>query len=324
MITLFPVSVAPMMGYTDRHARYLHRLLSPHSLLYTEMLTAQAVVHDESGRLFKHQSDAHPVVLQLGGSNPDIMADAAIKGEQAGFDQININVGCPSDRVQSGEFGACLMADPPLVADIFTAMQEAVSIPVTIKHRIGIDHQDSKEDLDRFVDILAETGCRTFVVHARKAWLQGLSPKQNRNVPPLDYERVYRLKLDNPGLEIVINGGIQTLDQVLQHLDHVDGVMIGREAFSQPWLLADIEKKLELDNSGCITHEEVQQKYAAYMQGELEKGTSVHTLVRPISGLFFGMQGARTWRRLLTENAQQPTHDHGALLDVVAGYKGTV
>lgn len=314
------VSVAPMMGYTDRHARYLHRLISPHSLLYTEMLTAQAVLHDNADHLLQFHSCEHPVALQLGGSDPEQMAQAARAGADAGYDEVNINVGCPSDRVQSGAFGACLMATPELVAQIFSEMQDAVDIPVTVKHRIGIDDQDSYKDLNRFIDIVAEAGCRTFVIHARKAWLKGLSPKQNRDVPPLDYERVYRLKQDHPQLRIIINGGIKSVAQVSQHLTCTDGVMIGREAFSQPWLLAELESMLYPDADELLSRKAVQKCYAQYMQDELQQGTSVHTLVKPLSGLFHGLSGARNWRRLLSETAQTRADVIDVLPDLVANY----
>ena len=309
-----------MMGYTDRHARYLHRLISPHSLLYTEMLTAQAITHENHEHLLKHHTSEQPVVLQVGGSDPDLMQMAALRSERAGFDQININVGCPSNRVQSGAFGACLMASPDLVARIFKAMQDAVAVPVTIKNRIGIDDQDSYEDLDRFIGTLAEAGCRTFIVHARKAWLKGLSPKQNRDVPPLDYDRVYKLKRDYPELEIVINGGIKTAEQAVKHLANTDGVMIGREAFTQPWLLADLEQRVYTHDSVPVTRDEVQVRYAAYMKNELDEGTSVHALVKPLSGLFHGLPGARNWRRLITGHAQGKSLDQAALIDMVATY----
>ena len=315
------VSVAPMMGYTDRHARYLHRLISPHALLYTEMLTAQALLHEHASRLLEYHPAEHPVALQLGGSDPGQMAEAASIGTAAGYDEININVGCPSDRVQSGTFGACLMATPDLVAEIFAAMDESVDVPVTVKHRIGIDDQDSYRDLERFIDAVASAGCRTFIVHARKAWLKGLSPKQNREVPPLDYERVYRLKRDHPALDIIVNGGITTVAQVKAHLAHVDGVMIGREAFSQPWLLADIEACLH-PQQAPLSRGQVLNRYAEYMENELAQGTSVHVLVRPLAGMFHGRPGARLWRRQLSEAAQSGSRERvDQLPALVAGFE---
>ncbi len=307
--SLNKISVAPMMDYTDRHARYLFRLISPQTILYTEMITARALLHGNTDSLLKFNDKEHPLVLQLGGSDPAEMASAAKTAVSAGYDEININVGCPSDRVQSGAFGACLMATPELVADIFSATQSAVDVPVTIKHRIGIDEQDNFHDLEKFVLTAAMSGCTTFIVHARKAWLKGLSPKQNRDIPPLDYERVYRLKQDHPELRIIINGGIRTVEQVRLHLQHTDGVMIGREAFKQPWLLAELDKFFTHDEAELLTRSEVQKSYSSYMQQELRLGTSAHVLIRPLSGLFHGQSGARYWRRMLTETVQNRPHD---------------
>ena len=311
-----------MMGYTDRHARYLHRLISPHCLLFTEMLTASALTRGHADRLLQYHPAEHPVALQLGGSDPLEMAMAARMGALAGFDEININVGCPSDRVQSGTFGACLMADPERVAEIFAAMQDAVDVPVTVKHRIGIDDRDSYDDMRQFIDVVAGAGCKTFIVHARKAWLKGLSPKQNRALPPLDYHRVYRLKQDYNGLRIIINGGIKSVAEAIDHLAHVDAVMIGRQVFSEPWLLADLEVSLYPHESKRLTRSEVQQCYAHYMRRELQNGTSVHALTRPLAGLFHGLYGARGWRRLLAEIAQQRKGAQHVLPDIIASYAG--
>ena len=319
--TLYKISVAPMMDYTDRHARYLFRLISPQTILYTEMITAKALLHGDTDYLLKFNDEEHPLVLQLGGSDPAEMASAAKAAENAGYDEININVGCPSDRVQSGAFGASLMARPGLVADIFSATQSAVDIPVSIKHRIGIDNQDSYHDLENFVLTAANSGCNTFIVHARKAWLKGLSPKQNRDIPPLDYERVYQLKRDHPELRIIINGGIKTVEQVLLHLQHTDGVMIGREAFKQPWLLAELGKFLTQDEDDLLTRSEVQKCYSSYIQNELRLGTSAHALVRPLSGLFHGQSGARHWRRMLTETVQSSAGSIDELPQRVAEFK---
>jgi len=231
-------SVAPMMERTDRHCRYFLRLLSSRALLYTEMVTADAVLHGDRERLLGFDASEHPVALQLGGSDPSKLAEASRIGEEFGYDEINLNIGCPSDRVQSGRFGACLMAEPELVAGCVAAMRAAVSVPVTVKCRIGIDDQDAEESLDKFIDVVADTGCKTFIVHARKAWLQGLSPKENREVPPLDYGRIYRLKARRPDLTIVVNGGIETLPDAKAHLEHVDGVMVGRASYADPYLLA--------------------------------------------------------------------------------------
>lgn len=315
------ISVAPMMDYTDRHARYLFRLISPHTVLYTEMINAKALIHGNSKNLLGFNNEEHPLVLQLGGSDPLEMASAAKIAESSGYDEININVGCPSNRVKSGDFGACLMAKPELTADIFSAMEAAVGIPVTIKHRIGIDEQDSFSDLEDFVLTLASSGCRTFIVHARKAWLKGLSPKQNRELPPLDYERVYRLKEDHPELTIVINGGIKTVEEVRQQLAHIDGVMIGREVFKQPWLLAELENYLNPYNAALLTRSEVQKRYACYIEKELARGTSGYALVRPLSGLFHGQPGARYWRRMLTEIVQGSPEKVAALPELVAEFK---
>ena len=309
-----------MMGYTDRHARYLYRLISPHALLYTEMVTAKALLHGDHQRLLQFNEAEHPLVLQLGGSEPDEMTKAAILAQKAGFDELNINVGCPSDRVQSGTFGACLMATPELVGQIYSAIMAEVGIPTTIKHRIGIDDQDSFKDLENFILTVAEAGCNTFIIHARKAWLKGLSPKQNRDIPPLDYGRVYRLKQDHPELTIIINGGIKSAEQVMLHLAHTDGVMIGREVFNQPWLLAELENLIYSDGSVPITRSEVQKHYSRYIENELLMGTSVHALVKPLSGLFFGLQGAKLWRRSLTETAQNKLTYMNDLAELVAEF----
>ena len=319
--TLYKISVAPMIDYTDRHARYLFRLISPQTILYTEMITAKAVLHGNYANILRFNAEEHPLVLQLGGSDPYEMARAAKIAETAGYDEININVGCPSDRVQSGAFGACLMAMPELVADIFSAIQSSVDIPVTIKHRIGIDNQDSFADLEKFVLTTAASGCSTFIIHARKAWLNGLSPKQNRNIPPLDYDRIYRLKQDHPQLTVIINGGIKTVEQVKVHLDHTDGVMIGREVFNQPWLLADLEMFLLQDEAELSLRSEVQKRYASYIQRELQLGTSPHALVRPLSGLFHGMAGAKQWRRMLAETVQNSANTIDDLPQQVAEFK---
>ncbi|HVJ76926.1 MAG TPA: tRNA dihydrouridine(20/20a) synthase DusA, partial [Hyphomicrobium sp.] len=236
--------VAPMMDWTDRHCRVFHRQLSRHALLYTEMVTADAVIHGDRQRLLGYSEAEHPIALQLGGSNPAKLAEAARIGADLGYDEINLNVGCPSDRVQEGRFGACLMAEPEVVAECVAAMRGRQPVPVTVKCRIGIDEQDAEEDLRRFIDAVAAAGCATFIVHARKAWLKGLSPKENREVPPLDYGRVYRLKAARPELEIVINGGIETIAAAQAHLDHVDGVMVGRAAYQNPAILADVDRMI--------------------------------------------------------------------------------
>ena len=308
------ISVAPMMGYTDRHARYLFRLISPRVQLYTEMFNANALLRGDREKLLNFNQEEHPLALQLGGSEPNQMAAAAVLAEDAGYDEININIGCPSDRVQSGAFGACLMANPALVADIYSAVQSAVEIPVTIKHRIGIDEQDSYADLENFIIHTSNAGCSTFIIHARKAWLKGLSPKDNRDVPPLDYERVYRLKHEHPELQIIINGGIKNITQVSSHLVHTDGVMIGREVFKQPWILAELEQLLYPDNDELFSRDALRRHYSRYIDEELQVGTSAHLLAKPITGLFHGSKGARIWRRLLTETVHNRPDDLARLV----------
>ena len=296
-------SVAPMMDWTDRHCRYFLRLLSPSVELYTEMVTAAAVHHGDADRLLRFDAAEHPVVVQLGGSEPELMAAAAVRAAEEGYDEININVGCPSDRVQSGQFGACLMADPALVARCYRAMREAVDIDVSVKSRIGIDDKDSFDFLDEFVTTLAEAGCRKFIVHARIALLSGLSPKENRSIPPLKYPRVYRLKEAHPQLEIIINGGIQSLEDVDAVIGHVDGVMIGREAYHNPYFLTLLEQRL----GSAVTppqRADVVEAMLPYIDRELAAGTRLHSITRHMLGLFAGQPGARAWRRFLSENAR--------------------
>ena len=296
-------SVAPMMDWTDRHCRYFLRLLSPSAELYTEMVTAAAIYHGDADRLLRFDAAEHPVVVQLGGSDPGLMAAAARRAADEGYDEININVGCPSDRVQSGQFGACLMADPVLVADCYRAMHEAVEIDITVKSRIGIDDKDSYGFLDEFVSTLAAAGCRKFIVHARVALLSGLSPKENRSIPPLRYPVVYRLKKEHPELEVIINGGIQNLADVDAALEHVDGVMIGREAYHNPYFLAELEQHA---GSGIPppARTGVVAAMLPYIERELASGTRLHSITRHMLGLFAGQPGARTWRRHLSENAR--------------------
>ena len=298
------VSVAPMMDWTDRHCRYFMRLLSPGTLLYTEMVTAAAVVHGDAGRLLGFNVEEHPLALQLGGSNPDWMAQATAVANGYGYDEININVGCPSDRVQSGEFGACLMARPERVAECLAAMQRESDVPVTVKSRIGIDDSDSYEFLLAFVEPLVAAGCRKFVVHARIAILEGLSPRENRSVPPLDYERVYRLKQDFPDLEIVLNGGIESIEQVIGALRHVDGVMIGRQAYHQPYFLAELERHFRPEWLPP-TREEVVERMLPYIDREVAGGVALNSITRHMLGLFAGRPGARAWRRYISEHAHR-------------------
>jgi tRNA-dihydrouridine synthase A len=298
--------VAPMMEWTDRHCRFFHRILTRRAMLYTEMVTAAAVIHGDRQRLIGFDPAEGPLGLQLGGSDPHDLARAARYGEAFGYDEINLNCGCPSDRVQSGRFGACLMADPGLVARCFSAMQDAVSLPVTVKCRIAIDDQDEDEALDRFVADIAAAGCRTFIVHARKAWLQGLSPKQNRDVPPLNYDRVRRLKADWPELEIVINGGIGDLDAAEVHLDRVDGAMIGRAAYQNPWLLADVDRRLFGVPNPVASRTQAVEAYMAYVERMLARGVALPAMTRHVLGLFNGLPGARAFRRRISETAHRP------------------
>jgi tRNA-dihydrouridine synthase A len=298
------ISVAPMMDWTDRHCRYFMRLLSPGVALYTEMVTAQALKFGDADRLLGFHPSEHPVILQLGGSDPALMAAAAKMGAARGYNALNINVGCPSDRVQSGQFGACLMARPSIVADCVTAMQDAVDVPVTIKTRIGIDDFDNDEFLRRFIDTTMAAGCETYVVHARIAILEGLSPKENRTVPPLNYERVYRLKQARPELNIIVNGGITSVAECKAHLEHVDGVMIGRQAYQQPWFLTELEATFG-GGGPSFSREDVVAKMVPYIREEMRKGALLKHIARHLLGLFAGQPGARSWRRYLSENAHR-------------------
>jgi len=305
--TTCEVSIAPMMDWTDRHCRFFLRLLSPSVQLYTEMVTAAALVHGDAEKLLRFDAAEHPVALQLGGSDSAMMADAAVLGARAGYDEININVGCPSDRVQSGAFGACLMARPEVVADCVRAMQAVVEVPVTIKTRIGIDDFDSYEFLRDFICANVEAGCDTFVVHARKAILAGLSPKENRSVPPLDYERVYKLKQEFSELVIILNGGITAIDECRSHLEHVDGVMIGRQAYHNPWFLTELEQAFGTVAGYAVPdRHEVIQRMTPYIEREIEDGVELKHITRHLLGLFAGQPGARAWRRYLSENAHLP------------------
>ncbi len=299
-------SVAPMMDWTDRHCRMFHRQLTARALLYTEMLTTGAVIHGDRAHLMGFSDAEHPVALQLGGSDPAELAAAARIGEDVGYAEINLNCGCPSDRVQSGRFGACLMAEPATVARGVEAMLKAVSVPVTVKCRIGIDDQDAEADFNRFITTVADAGCETFVVHARKAWLQGLSPKENRDIPPLDYDRVYRLKQARPDLTIVINGGIEDLDQCERHLQHVDGVMLGRAAYQRPWLLADVDRRIfgEAANP-VVIREAAVEALLPYIEERLAQGDYLTRITRHMLGLYHGCHGGRHWRRMLSEDARQ-------------------
>lgn len=316
------LSVAPMMDWTDRHCRTFHRLLSKNTLLYTEMVTTGAVLHGDRERLLGYDAAEHPVALQLGGSDPAELAACARIAEEWGYDEVNLNVGCPSDRVQSGRFGACLMAEPDLVARLVGAMREAVSIPVTVKHRIAIDEMEEWPTLDRFVRTVAAAGCTHFIVHARKAWLKGLSPKENRDVPPLRYELVHRLKRENPHLAIAINGGIRTLDEAEEHLATLDSVMIGRAAYETPYLLADADRRLfggasSSDSIGPDRHAVV-EAMIPYVEDRMAKGTPLSAITRHMLGLFQGLPGARAWRRHISENAHRPGAGPEVLLKAAA------
>ncbi len=292
-----------MMDWTDRHCRFFHRVLTRQALLYTEMVTAEAILHGKRELLLGFSAEEHPVALQLGGSDALKLAEAARIGVQFGYDEINLNVGCPSDRVQEGRFGACLMAEPQLVADCIAAMRRAVSVPVTVKCRIGIDDQDSERDFQTFIDTVAAAGCMTFIVHARKAWLKGLSPKENRDIPPLDYDRVQRLKVARPELTIVLNGGMETLDGALQHKGLLDGVMLGRAAYQTPWLLAAVDERVFGAAPNTLTRHAALEAMFPYIEAHLARGGRLNNIVRHVLGLFHGEPGARTFRRILSVEA---------------------
>jgi len=304
-----------MMGWTDRHARYFLRLISTHGLLYTEMVNTGALLHNrqkvgDQRRFLAFHPAEHPLALQLGGSDPQALALCTQMAEDAGFDEVNLNVGCPSDRVQSGVFGACLMAQPELEADCISAMQAKVSVPVTVKCRIGIDDMEGYEPLAHFIDTVAQAGCNTFIVHARKAWLKGLSPKQNREIPPLKYDYVYRLKNEKPALDIIINGGIKTCEEARQHLAFADGVMIGREAYYNPYILARVDREIYHDSNAAIkSRADIVNQMFDYIDSETAKGTNLHSITRHMSGLYHGCPGAKAWRRHLSENAHRSDAD---------------
>jgi tRNA-dihydrouridine synthase A len=324
------LSIAPMMEWTDRHFRYLVRLISRHTLLYTEMVTANALVRGrDPERFIAYNHVEHPVALQLGGADPALMAEAAAKGAAAGYDEINLNIGCPSDRVSAGRFGACLMGEPNLVAEMVTAIRERLgqmgsAIPVTVKTRIGIDHQDSIAFLDDFVGTVSKAGCDTFIIHARKAWLSGLSPKENREIPPLVYERAYKLKRDFPQFTIAINGGIKTVAEAAEHLKHVDGVMIGRAAYDAPYaLLATADAVLFGDHRPIPSEAEIARQYLDYAKAEVAKGTRLHSITKHAAGLFTGRPGARAWRRALSNVCNTPDAQT-ALADLHTLFTGNV
>ena len=310
--------IAPMLDWTDRHERYFLRLLTRHSLLYTEMVTTGALLFGDKHRHLRYNVEEHPVALQLGGSEPDAMARSAVLAREYGYDEVNINVGCPSDRVQSGRFGACLMADPGLVADCYSAMTSASDLPVTIKSRVGIDDRDSDAFLQQFLETLAEAGCRDFILHARIALLKGLSPKENRDVPPLQYDRVYRMKQRYPELNIVINGGIRSLEASLEHLQQVDGVMMGREAYQNPYILAGVDQRVFGDRAEIPDRQQIASDFMPYVARQLAEGVPLQHMTRHILGLFKGCPGGRQFRRHLSENAHRRDAGITVLEDAIA------
>ncbi|HET9024043.1 MAG TPA: tRNA dihydrouridine(20/20a) synthase DusA [Burkholderiaceae bacterium] len=309
--------VAPMMDWTDRHCRYFHRQLTARARLYTEMVTTGALLQGDPRRHLAFEAEEQPVALQIGGSEPDELARAARLGERWGYDEINLNCGCPSERVRRGAFGACLMTEPRLVVDGVKAMLDVVDIPVTVKHRVGVDQQEDYGFVRDFVGALAEAGCRVFIVHARSAWLKGLSPKENRQVPPLRYEVVRRLKADFPALVFVLNGGLSSLDAVQDELAHVDGVMLGRAAYHDPWLLADVDRRFFAEEGPVASREEVVERMAAYLRRETARGTAPRHIVRHMLGLYHGVRGARQWRRELSD-ATELERDAAEVLTRVA------
>lgn len=317
-----PLSVAPMMDRTDRHFRYFMRQITRRTLLYTEMITTGAVIHGDPA-LLRYDGCEHPIALQLGGDEPTDLAECARRGVDEGYDEINLNVGCPSNRVQKGSFGAILMRRPERVAACVEAMRAAVQVPITVKHRIGVDEIDRYEDMERFVRIVSEAGAARFTVHARKAWLQGLSPKENRNVPPLRYPEVHRLKQEHPHLSIEINGGITTLDDAIAHLEHVDAVMIGRAAVDDPWLFADADRRI-YGESRVPTRLQVLEAMVPYIDRHLDEGGRFHHVGRHLMHLFRGQQGARRWRQHLSAAAQREGVRGEALLEPLVGHSAMV
>ena len=306
------------MDWTDRHDRVFLRQLSAHALLYTEMVTSAALKHGDANYLLQHSPDEHPVALQLGGSDPEELAQAALLGERAGYDEINLNVGCPSDRVQSGAFGACLMAEPELVGKCIQSMTASVDLPVTVKCRIGIDDRDSQDELEDFVGKVANAGCELFIVHARKAILSGLSPKENREIPPLNYESVFTPKRSFPELSIIINGGIKTLEEAVTLLELTDGVMLGREAYQNPFILNEVDNQFFGATKNASTRVERLQKFIPYIEQELDRGTPLHHMTRHILGLFKGQKGGKQFRRHLSENSYKESAGIEVLLDAAS------
>ena len=302
------VSVAPMMDWTDKHCRFFYRLISKNVQLYTEMITTKAILRGDKNRLLDFNADENPLVLQLGGSDPKEMAECALIAQEWGYDEVNINVGCPSDRVLSGSFGACLMKEPNLVAQCVETMIERCDVPITVKHRIGIDDMESYEQLSEFVDLISQKGCQHFIVHARKAWLTGLSPKENRTIPPLNYPWVYQLKKDFPNLKFSINGGIDSCEDIAGHLERVDGVMLGRSIYHNPFLLEQIELEIFKSNVGLLNRELILSKYMSYISVQLQQGVPIRSMTRHILGLYHGEANAKLFRRLLSGKVVELDH----------------
>ncbi len=314
--------IAPMMDWTDRHCRFFHRGLTRQALLYTEMVTAEAILHGKRDQLLGFDATEQPVALQLGGSDPAKLSEAARIGADYGYREINLNVGCPSDRVQEGRFGACLMAEPDLVAQCVTSMARAVSVPVTVKCRIGIDDQDAEADFQHFVDRIADAGCPTVIVHARKAWLKGLSPKENREIPPLDYARVYRLKAARPDLTIILNGGIDSLDACAGHLQHVDGVMLGRAAYHDPYILAEVDRRFFGASEPPVSRRAALERLIPAIERQIASGGRLNNITRHVLGIYHGRPRGRLFRRILSEEGQRPGAGADVLLKAIAAVEG--
>ena len=325
MTSRHPVSIAPMMKRTDRHFRYFMRGISKHALLYTEMVTTGALIHGPRERLLRYHADEHPISLQLGGDDPDELRLCARMAEDAGYDEVNLNVGCPSDRVQNGQFGACLMKRPERVAEAVVAMKAEVKIPVTVKHRIGVDDLDQYEDMLNFVDIVSQAKADRFSVHARKAWLQGLNPKENREIPPLRYDEVYELKRVRPDLEIEINGGIKTIESMASHLEHVDAVMIGRAVYENPWLFHDVDTLwYGAEYAPCLTRLEAVERMIPYIEEHVRAGGSVFHVLRHMLGLFAGQRRGKWWRRFISERFTGGSGDLATLREAIDGMRGSL
>lgn len=302
-----------MLDWTDRHERYFLRLMSRHAYLYTEMVTTGALIYGNRERYLQFNDEEHPVALQLGGSDPKDLAECAKMAEDYGYNEVNINVGCPSERVQKGAFGACLMAEPQLIAECVDTMRSAVNIPITVKNRLAIDEQDEEQSLRQFIAVVSAAGCETFIIHARKAWLKGLSPKENRDVPPLNYELVYQIKGENPALNIIVNGGIKSIESSLKHVESVDGVMLGREVYHNPYLMVQVDAKLYGDDYKILSRKQILERYFPYIEQQIEQGACLKHMSRHLLGLFQGQPGAKAWRRYISENA----YKEGAGIEVL-------